>query len=86
YSLQAGLAVSSLIARNLPDTLSLALPAFLLAGGLAFPPPFASRLPGVRWVGHFFRAPPGLVFSCLFFTSPRPRDPTRSRIPSSSFK
>ncbi|HDY7208611.1 TPA: ABC transporter permease [Klebsiella pneumoniae] len=34
YSLQAGLAVSSLIASNLPDTLSLALPAFLLAVAL----------------------------------------------------
>ncbi|MDE4630604.1 ABC transporter permease, partial [Klebsiella pneumoniae] len=36
YSLQAGLAVSSLFASKLPDTLSLALPAFLLAVALAF--------------------------------------------------
>ncbi|SQC87775.1 ABC transporter permease [Klebsiella pneumoniae] len=46
YSLQAGLAVSSLIASNLPDTLSLALPAFLLAVALAFALAFASRLRG----------------------------------------
>ncbi|EPY7297153.1 ABC transporter permease [Klebsiella quasipneumoniae] len=50
YSLQAGLAVSSLIASNLPDTLSLALPAFLLAVILAFALAFASRLPGLRWI------------------------------------
>jgi hypothetical protein len=35
YSLQAGVPVSELIASNLPDTLSLALPAFALAVVLA---------------------------------------------------
>lgn len=35
YSLQAGLPVSALIASNLPETLSLALPAFALAVALA---------------------------------------------------
>jgi len=36
FSVQAGVAVSELIATNLPDTLSLALPAFALAVVLAF--------------------------------------------------
>ena len=50
YSLQAGLPVSALIASNLPETLSLALPAFALAVALAFALAFASRLPGLRWI------------------------------------
>lgn len=62
YSLQAGLAVSSLIASNLPDTLSLALPAFLLAVALAFALTFASRLPGLRWLSNFLQSPTGAVY------------------------
>ena len=63
YSLQAGLAVSSLIASNLPDTLSLALPAFLLAVALAFALAFASRLPGLRWLSNFLQSLPVLFIS-----------------------
>jgi peptide/nickel transport system permease protein len=53
YSLQAGIAVSELIASNLPDTLSLALPAFILAVALAFAWP-SPRLPGLRWLSNTF--------------------------------
>jgi hypothetical protein len=52
YSLQAGIAVSTLLASNLPDTLSLAIPAFILAIALAFSLAFASRLPGLRWLSN----------------------------------
>ena len=67
YSLQAGLAVSSLIASNLPDTLSLALPAFLLAVALAFALAFASRLPGLRWLSNFLQSLPVLFISLPTF-------------------
>ncbi len=67
YSLQAGLAVSSLIASNLPDTLSLALPAFLLAVALAFALTFASRLPGLRWLSNFLQSLPVLFISLPTF-------------------
>ncbi len=67
YSLQAGLAVSSLIASNLPDTLSLALPAFLLAVILAFTLAFASRLPGLRWLSNFLQSLPVLFISLPTF-------------------
>ncbi len=62
YSCQAGLAVSSRIASNLPDTLSLALPAFLLAVALAFAPLSPSRLPGLRWLSNFLQSLPGAVY------------------------
>ncbi len=62
YSLQAGLAVSSLIASNLPDTLSLALPAFLLAVALAFALAFASRLPGAALAEQFSAVATGAVY------------------------
>ncbi len=65
--LQAGLAVSSLIASNLPDTLSLALPAFLLAVALAFALTFASRLPGLRWLSNFLQSLPVLFISLPTF-------------------
>lgn len=65
--LQAGLAVSSLIASNLPDTLSLALPAFLLAVALAFALAFASRLPGLRWLSNFLQSLPVLFISLPTF-------------------
>ncbi|WP_139789476.1 ABC transporter permease, partial [Klebsiella quasipneumoniae] len=67
YSLQAGLAVSSLIASNLPDTLSLALPAFLLAVILAFTLAFASRLPGLRWLSNLLQSLPVLFISLPTF-------------------
>ncbi len=66
YSLQAGLAVSSLIASNLPDTLSLALPAFLLAVALAFAS-LSSRLPGLRWLSNFLQSLPVLFISLPTF-------------------
>ncbi len=72
YSLQAGLAVSSLIASNLPDTLSLALPAFLLAVALAFALAFASRLPGLRWLSNFLQSLPVLFISTYLLVGYRP--------------
>ena len=65
YSLQAGLPVSALIASNLPQTLSLALPAFAVA--LAFPLAFASRLPGLRWLSNTLQSLPVLFISLPTF-------------------
>lgn len=67
YSLQAGVPVSELIASNLPDTLSLALPAFLLAVLLAFALAFASRLPGLRWLSNTLQSLPVLFISLPTF-------------------
>jgi peptide/nickel transport system permease protein len=67
YSLQAGVPVSELIASNLPDTLSLALPAFVLAVLLAFALAFASRLPGLRWLSNTLQSLPVLFISLPTF-------------------
>lgn len=67
YSLQAGLPVSALIASNLPQTLSLALPAFALAVALAFTLAFASRLPGLRWLSNTLQSLPVLFISLPTF-------------------
>ena len=67
YSLQAGVPVSELIASNLPDTLSLALPAFVLAVLLAFALAFASRLPGLRWLSNTIQSVPVLFISLPTF-------------------
>ncbi|SSL81909.1 ABC transporter permease [Klebsiella pneumoniae] len=50
-----------------PDTLSLALPAFLLAVALAFALAFASRLPGLRWLSNFLQSLPVLFISLPTF-------------------
>ena len=67
YSLQAGIAVSTLLASNLPDTLSLAIPAFILAIALAFSLAFASRLPGLRWLSNTLQSLPVLFISLPTF-------------------
>lgn len=67
YSLQAGLPVSALIASNLPETLSPALPAFALAVALAFALAFASRLPGLRWLSNALQSLPALFISLPTF-------------------
>ena len=67
YSLQAGIAVSTLLASNLPDTLSLAIPAFILAIVLAFSLAFASRLPGLRWLSNTLQSLPVLFISLPTF-------------------
>lgn len=67
YSLQAGLPVSALIASNLPETLSLALPAFALAVALAFTLALASRLPGLRWLSNALQSLPVLFISLPTF-------------------
>lgn len=67
FSLQAGVPVSELIASNLPDTLSLAMPAFLLAVILAFVLAFAARLPGLRWVSNAIQSVPVLFISLPTF-------------------
>lgn len=59
--------MSELIASNLPDTLSLALPAFALAVLLAFALAFASRLPGLRWLSNFIQSLPVLFISLPTF-------------------
>lgn len=67
YSVQAGVQVSELIASNLPDTLTLALPAFLLAAVLAFTLAVASRLPALRWLSNVFQSLPVLFISLPTF-------------------
>ncbi|ROS15665.1 peptide/nickel transport system permease protein [Raoultella sp. BIGb0399] len=67
YSLQAGIAVSTLLASNLPDTLSLAVPAFILAIALAFSLAFAARLPGLRWLSNALQSLPVLFISLPTF-------------------
>ncbi|MFI2991761.1 peptide ABC transporter permease [Klebsiella aerogenes] len=67
YSLQVGLPVSSLIASNLPDTLALALPAFVLAVLLAFAIATASRLPWLRGISNLLQSLPVLFISLPTF-------------------
>jgi peptide/nickel transport system permease protein len=67
YSVQAGVPVSELIASNLPATLSLALPGFLLATGLAFALAALSRLPGLRLLRAFLQSIPALFISLPTF-------------------
>lgn len=67
YSVQAGVPVSELIASNLPATLSLALPGFLLAALLAFALAALSRLPGLRLLRTFFQSIPALFVSLPTF-------------------
>jgi len=67
FSVQADVAVSELIATNLPDTLSLALPAFALAVVLAFTLALASRLPGLRWLSNAIQSLPVLFISLPTF-------------------
>lgn len=67
YSVQAGVPVSELIASNLPDTLTLALPAFLLAAVLAFTLAVASRWPALRWLSNVFQSLPVLFISLPTF-------------------
>ncbi|SEK98042.1 peptide/nickel transport system permease protein [Kosakonia sacchari] len=67
YSVQAGVAVSELIASNLPDTLQLAAPAFVLAVVLAFVLAFVSRLPALRWLSNAIQSLPVLFISLPTF-------------------
>jgi len=67
YSVQAGVAVSALIASNLPDTLQLAAPAFVLAVALAFVLAFVSRLPALRWLSNAIQSLPVLFISLPTF-------------------
>ncbi|UXY08735.1 ABC transporter permease [Kosakonia sp. ML.JS2a] len=67
YSVQAGVAVSELIRSNLPETLTLALPAFALAVVLAFALAFASRLPFLRGLSNAIQALPVLFVSLPTF-------------------
>ncbi|WP_159869874.1 MULTISPECIES: ABC transporter permease [unclassified Raoultella] len=67
YSLQAGIAVNALLASNLPQTLSLALPAFIVAIALAFTLAFAARLPGLPWLSNALQSLPVLFISLPTF-------------------
>ncbi|MGG7446936.1 ABC transporter permease [Kosakonia oryzendophytica] len=67
YSVQAGVAVSELIRSNLPETLTLALPAFALAVVLAFALAFASRLPFLRGLSNAIQSLPVLFVSLPTF-------------------
>lgn len=67
YSVQAGVAVSELIASNLSDTLQLAAPAFALAVALAFVLAFVSRLPALRWLSNAIQSLPVLFISLPTF-------------------
>jgi len=67
YSVQAGVAVSELLASNFPDTLRLALPGFLLAVVIAVLLSFISNLVGFRWLKNALQSLPSLFISIPTF-------------------
>ena len=49
----------------------------------------AAKTDGLRQAGEFLaahRGEAGLIYCCLLYTSPSPRDRTRSRMPASALK
>jgi len=67
FSVQAGVAVSDLLAENLPATLRLALPGFLLALLLAVAIAFSASLTGLRWLRNALQSLPSLFISIPTF-------------------
>ena len=67
YSVQAGVPVSELLAENLPATLRLALPGFVLAVIWAVLIAFASNLVGLRWLRNALQTLPSLFVSIPTF-------------------
>lgn len=67
YSLQAGVAVSTLIATNLPSTLLLAGFGFLIAAILAVLIAVLSNLPGLAWLRGVIQSLPSLFISVPTF-------------------
>jgi peptide/nickel transport system permease protein len=67
YSLQAGLPVSTLIASNLPDTLSLALPAFAAGGGAGLRPRLRLTSAGAALAEQYLQSLPVLFISLPTF-------------------
>ena len=67
YSVQAGVAVSDLLASNLPATLQLALLGFTLATLLAFALAALSRLPALRLLRALLQSLPALFISLPTF-------------------
>ena len=67
YSVQAGVAVSDLLADNFPDTLRLVLPGFTLAVVIAALLAFVSNLVGFRWLKNALQSLPSLFISIPTF-------------------
>jgi len=67
FSVQAGVAVSDLLAENLPATLRLALPGFLLALLLAVAIAFSASVTGLRWLRNALQSLPSLFISIPTF-------------------
>ncbi len=67
YSVQAGVAVSDLLADNFPDTLRLVLPGFTLAVVIAALLAFISHLVGFRWLKNALQSLPSLFISIPTF-------------------
>ena len=67
YSLQAGIAVITLLASNLPDTLQPRDPGVYTGYRAGFPSAFASRLPGLRWLSNTLQSLPVLFISLPTF-------------------
>lgn len=67
YSVQAGVAVSDLLADNFPDTLRLVLPGFTLAVVIAALLAFISNLVGFRWLKNALQSLPSLFISIPTF-------------------
>ncbi|WP_437611396.1 ABC transporter permease [Erwinia sp. V71] len=67
YSVQAGVAVSDLLADNFPDTLRLVLPGFALAVLIAALLAFISNLVGFRWLKNALQSLPSLFISIPTF-------------------
>ncbi|QPK83604.1 ABC transporter permease [Corynebacterium qintianiae] len=63
YSVRTGTPVSSLIAEALPHTLALAATSVGLAIVVALLAAFVATLPGMGWIGDFFRALPSFMAS-----------------------
>lgn len=67
YSVQAGVAVSDLLADNFPDTLRLVLPGFTLAVAIAALLAFVSNLVSFRWLKNALQSLPSLFISIPTF-------------------
>ena len=62
-SVQTGTAVSTMVAENLPHTLALALTSVGLAVIVALVVSYLATVPGLGFIGRFFRSLPSLLIS-----------------------
>ena len=76
-SFMGGTQVSELIGRALPATLALAFASLFVSIVLSIPLGVKAAVSRGKWPDQVIRV-------CLLYTSPSPRDRTRSRMPSSA--